>query len=295
MTTTPINNKNNDKRKEQDIPSPPRPSSELAQLRQEYSSTTLDETTMSDNPMHVFQEWLQEAIDHAQVHEPNAMCLATCDPVTLQPSARYMLLKGVEVMSDNENSNNNGNELPSNEPRHKDAFLWYTNYESRKGKELEANPHAALTFWWPELDERSVRIEGTVTRMTAEESDAYFQQRPPLARLGALASQQSQTIRGGTAAMQEKFDTVQQEYHAKMDHDGAPVIPRPDHWGGYRLNPTCIEFWKGRSSRLHDRIRYTKRALQAPSINNDDSAINKLPEIGPRREGSGWIKERLQP
>jgi pyridoxamine 5'-phosphate oxidase len=222
---------------------------ELAKLRQEYSTATLDDTEMSQDPFVVFQEWLNEAL-RAKVHEPNAMCLATCDKTTGMPSARYVLLKGFSPEG---------------------GFVWYTNYQSHKGMQLEANPQAALCFWWAEL-ERSVRIEGVVEKVSAEESDEYFAKRPPQARLGALASNQSQPIES-QQALEQKFQYLQTEYLTE-DYELKTDLARPSHWGGYRLKPTMMEFWKGRASRIHDRIRYTRTDIDAHE---------------------GWTRERLQP
>jgi len=220
---------------------------ELAKLRQDYSSITVDDSTMDKDPFKVFEIWFNEAL-MAKVPEPNAMCLATCDPETCMPSARTMLLKGFD----------------------QDGFVWFTNYNSRKGRELETNPNAALCFWWPEL-ERSVRIEGKVSKVSFEESDEYFALRPPMARLGALSSNQSQPI-ADQQTLQHKFQDLQEEY---LSQDGTLIkeLPRPLHWGGYRLEPCLMEFWKGRASQIHDRIRYLKST----------------------NEADGWTKERLQP
>ena len=220
---------------------------DLAKLRQDYSSITIDESTLDSDPFNVFEKWFNDALE-AKAHEPNAMCLATCDPQTCMPSARMVLLKGFDH----------------------EGFVWFTNYNSRKGQELETNPNAALCFWWPEL-ERSVRIEGMVSKVSPEESNEYFGKRPPTAMVGAVSSNQSQRI-ADQVTLQQKFQHLQNEY---LNEDGTlkKELPRPSHWGGYRLKPLIVEFWKGRASRIHDRIRYLR----------------------PATDDEGWTKERLQP
>lgn len=194
----------------------------IANLRKEYKRARLLESDLVASPQELFERWLNEAIA-AKLPEPNAMTLATVD-VQLRPSTRIVLLKGTNA----------------------EGLVWFTNYESRKGRDLDGNPWAALQFHWVEL-ERVVRIEGRVSKTSAEESDAYFASRPVDSRVGAWASQQSRPInsRGVLVARAAK-------YAAK--YMGDP--PRPPHWGGYRLVPDCFEFWQGRASRLHDRIQY---------------------------------------
>ncbi len=212
----------------------------LAELRKSYERAELHETASHANPLLQFEQWLNEAIA-AELPEPNAMTLATVN-AECRPSTRIVLIKGFNA----------------------DGIVWFTNYDSRKGQELAGNPFAALQFHWVEL-ERVVRIEGTVERVSAQESDAYFQSRPLDSRIGAWASPQSTVIsgRGVLVANAAKY--------------GAQFLlqpPRPPHWGGFRLRPERWEFWQGRRSRLHDRLRYSL-----------------LPDAGE----SGWLRERLAP
>ena len=210
----------------------------ISRLRKEYSRSRLDESVATPDPIEQFRRWFDEALA-ADLHEPNAMTLATATPEG-RPSARIVLIKGFDER----------------------GFIFYTNYEGRKARELEANPHCALVFYWAEL-ERQVRIEGRVSRVSEEESDAYFASRPRGSQLGAWVSEQSRSIEN-RGALELRLREFEREYEGRE-------IPRPPYWGGYRVEPEVIEFWQGRENRLHDRLQYR------------------------RSEDGGWERERLQP
>lgn len=209
----------------------------ISDLRKEYRQASLMKSDTLPDPVAQFGKWLDDAIA-AEVPEPTAMSLATVNSRG-RPSSRIVLLKQFDQA----------------------GFVWYTNYASRKGQDLQDNAHAALLFHWVEL-ERQVRIEGKVLRISAAESDAYFNSRPLGSRLGAIASAQSEPIRNR--------DALEQQFLAAEAEQGQQPV-RPTHWGGYRLEPDYLEFWQGRPSRLHDRIAYTQQ-MQI-----------------------GWARERLQP
>jgi pyridoxamine 5'-phosphate oxidase len=209
----------------------------IADLRKEYSQASLSESDVCPNPVDQFKLWFEEAVK-AAIPEPNAMSLATVGNDG-RPSSRIVLVKGFDH----------------------EGFTWYTNYASRKGRDLRANQRAALLFHWVEL-ERQVRIEGSVERVSERDSDTYFESRPHGSRIGAIASDQSEKI-AGREELEARFNL------ALRQHGEAPQ--RPAHWGGYRLRPSYVEFWQGRQSRLHDRIAY---ALEADGT---------------------WRRERLQP
>ncbi len=213
------------------------PPDSIADLRREYARARLDERDIGPDPIAEFARWFAEA-QAAEVEEPNAMVLATAAPDGA-PSARVVLLKGFDGR----------------------GFVFFTDYRSRKGAELEANPRAALVLYWSEL-ERQVRITGAVIRTSAEESEAYYRSRPLGSRLGAWVSHQSRPI-----ASREALETGLRDAERRF---ASGDVPLPPYWGGYRVAPETIEFWQGRENRLHDRIRYV-------------------------REGERWRVERLGP
>jgi pyridoxamine 5'-phosphate oxidase len=209
----------------------------LAEMRKDYALAGLTEKDLARDPFRQFEKWFQEA-EAAKIHEPNAMTLTTATR-SGKPSARTVLLKGLDGR----------------------GFVFYSNYESRKGRELEANPQAALVFPWLLL-ERQVIVEGTVARIAREESEAYFHSRPRASQLGAWISQQSSII-PGRKLLEDAMKELETKYAGQE-------VPLPPHWGGWRLAPETVEFWQGRRSRLHDRLRY-------------------------RRAGQDWAIERLAP
>ena len=209
----------------------------IADIRTEYRRQSLSEQDVAADPITQFTRWFDEAVA-AAVAEPNAMCLATATP-DAYPSARMVLVKGVDAR----------------------GFVFYTDYRSRKGRELADNPHASLCFFWAEL-ERQVRINGAVQRVSRAESDAYFQSRPLPSRIGAWTSHQSMILADRSV--------LEQQLVANETRFADGQVPLPEHWGGFRVVPEELEFWQGRESRLHDRIQF-------------------------RREAGAWVKRRLSP
>jgi len=197
----------------------------IAHIRKDYQLSALDETTVGDDPFGFFGKWFLDA-QTAAVSEVNAMVLSTVDAEN-KPHARVVLLKGLEEK----------------------GFVFFSNYSSAKGREIESNPHVALTFFWHEL-ERQVRIEGRIERVSEAESDSYFESRPDGSKLGAWASPQSQVI-AARSILEENYTNLGQKYSGVS-------VPRPPHWGGYVVIPTKLEFWQGRSSRMHDRIVFER-------------------------------------
>jgi pyridoxamine 5'-phosphate oxidase len=209
----------------------------LTEIRNNYIKHSLDAHSLGNDPVSFFSIWLDEAIDVGAL-EPTAMAVSSVS-ADGKPSSRMVLLKGIE----------------------EGKFKFFTNYSSRKGQELDGNPYMAMLFFWPEL-ERQVRIEGKAEKIPGNESDTYFNSRPLESRIGAIVSPQSKVV-SGREELEELYRRVAEMIPAKM-------VERPDYWGGYALNPDCMEFWQGRPGRLHDRIRF-------------------------RKDGGTWIKERLAP
>ena len=208
---------------------------DIADIRKDYKLRSLLESDVEPDPIKQFQLWWNEAIK-SNIEEPNAMTLATCGK-NGKPSARIVLLKGLNP----------------------EGFIFFTNYESRKGNDLKENPNASLVFFWKEL-ERQVRIEGSVKKLSKKESDEYFVLRPEQSRIGAWSSPQSQVIKS-RESLEEMF-----EKYTHLFTDG--TILRPPHWGGYIVKPILVEFWQGRTNRLHDRLQYT--------LSHDEWKIERL-------------------
>lgn len=215
-------------------------STKLADLRRVYDLDKLSEESSGNCPFALFEHWLAAALT-TETLDPNAMTLATVD-ASGQPRARIVLLKGFSP----------------------EGWVFYTNYLSDKGQELALNPKCSLLFWWEAL-ERQVRIEGRAVQLSAESSKAYYVSRPRASQLGAWVSPQSQVI-------QNRDILINKEQELEQQFAGQEVLPKPDHWGGYLIKPTLVEFWQGQPSRLHDRIRFTRNNFEQP-----------------------WLKERLAP
>ena len=212
---------------------------DLAATRRSYDKSELSEEQAGHCPFALFTRWLGDALE-SEALDPNAMTLATVDE-SGQPKGRILLLKGFS--------------------REK-GWIFYTNYESDKGQELAANPRCSLLFWWENL-QRQVRVEGRVQKLSETDSDAYYTSRPRDSQVGAWVSEQSRVITG-RELLEERLAVLEEQYQ------GIGILPRPPHWGGYQVLPACVEFWQGKPSRLHDRIRF-------------------------RKEGQEWIRERLAP
>ncbi len=209
----------------------------LEDIRQSYEKSSLEEDNLLSDPIAMAQKWFSEAIESPDVLEPNTFTLATVNSDG-QPSARTLLIKGIEP----------------------EGFLFYTNYRSRKGKELNLNPKAAILFFWQGL-ERQIRIEGTITKLDTAKSKAYFQSRPRESQVGAWASPQSEVI-PDRSTLDDRIEEIGGIYK------DSKVLPKPPHWGGYVLTPHYFEFWQGRANRMHDRLTYSK--------NGETWEINRL-------------------
>lgn len=214
------------------------PDNTIAAMRKDYLLESLDEKDLNADPIIQFETWWKEAVAH-KVEEPNAMTLATCD-ASGRPSARIVLLKGI----------------------HRNGFVFYTNYNSHKGRDMEENPFVALVFFWKEL-ERQIRIEGKIKKVSMQESDEYFSSRPRESQLGAWSSPQSKVI-SSSSFLIENMKKYYDKYYNKK-------VPRPEYWGGFIVEPDIIEFWQGKPGRLHDRLQYS------------------------RNENKEWIIQRLAP